>query len=181
MRDPVANLQKRIDARKVRLEYDQQHGYLASVLRELKISTASQTLVFSRTSFQARLISPKHPRALYFNDDVHVGWVPRGEVLEIASTDPQLGPVFYTLEQRKTERPAFVRQNDACLQCHASSMTRDTPGYIVRSVFADATGQPLLRNGTFLIDQESPLKERWGGWYVSGHHGAAAHGQCGVG
>jgi hypothetical protein len=30
-------------------------------------------LVYSQTSLQSRLIDPKRPRAIYFDDDVYVG------------------------------------------------------------------------------------------------------------
>ena len=56
-------------------------------------------------------------------------------------------------------------------------MTRDVPGLLVRSVFPDADGQPVLSAGTFLTTHESPLSERWGGWYVTGTRASAAHGQ----
>src|ERR1019366_8731303 len=68
--DPVANLQKRLDRGEIALTYEPQHGYLKSVLAQLAIPITSQTLVFSKTSFQYKKISPQAPRALYFNDDV---------------------------------------------------------------------------------------------------------------
>ena len=173
--DPVARLQKRIDAGKVELKFDHQHGYLASVLRELKAPVSSQTLVFSRTSLQRNRISPKKPRAVYFGDDAYVGWVNGGDLIEIAATDPKQGVQFYTLEQKPAGKPKFVRQTDTCLQCHGGTMTRDTPGLLVRSVFPDAGGDPILPAGTFLVTHESPLKERWGGWYVTGKHGDQFH------
>src|SRR5688572_5827860 len=61
--DPVARLQKRIDGGQVKLQFDDKHGYLSSVLAELKAPVSSQTLVFSRTSLQRNRISPKKPRA----------------------------------------------------------------------------------------------------------------------
>jgi peroxiredoxin len=73
--DPVARLQKEIASGKVSLTYDKDHGYLKSVLALLKVPVESQTLVFSKTSFQYPKISPDHPRALYYNDDVYVGAV----------------------------------------------------------------------------------------------------------
>src|SRR5688500_15704341 len=123
--DPVARLQERIDGGQVKLQFDNKHGYLSSVLAELKAPVSSQTLVFSRTSLQRNRISPKKPRALYFGDDAYVGWIKGGEVMEVAATDPKQGVIFYTLDQRPTERPKFVRQTDSCLQCHGGTMTRD--------------------------------------------------------
>jgi hypothetical protein len=47
-------------------------------------------------------------------------------------------------------------------------MTRDLPGLILRSVHPDRTGDPILPAGTFLTTHESPMNQRWGGWYVTG-------------
>jgi hypothetical protein len=175
--DPVAQLQKRVDAGTAKLEFDKANGYLASLLKELKVPVSSQGLVFSKTSFQRDRISPSNPRALYFNDDTYVGYVPGGDVIELASTDPNLGTVFYTLDQRKRDcaAPTFVRQTYNCLQCHASGQTRDVPGLMIRSIYPDSSGQPLLSAGTFVTTQQSPLSERWGGWYVTGQHGRQRH------
>ena len=63
--DPVAKLQKQIDAGEASLAWDADHGYLKSVLKLLHVPTESQTLVFSKTSFQYPKITPDHPRALY--------------------------------------------------------------------------------------------------------------------
>jgi len=166
--DPIANLQHRIDRGEVHLSYDSRHGWLESVLQALHIPTASQGLVFSKTSFQLTRISPRAPRAVYFNDNVYVGWVQNGAVLEIASVDPKNGTVFYSLPQRKSERPRFTRETDACLQCHQSQMTGDVPGLLMRSVYPDSDGIPILSAGTFATTERSPLKERWGGWYMDG-------------
>ena len=172
--DPVTPLLKAAEAGTSDLAPDVQRGYLESLLRELKISPSSQTLVFSRTSFQRDRISPHRPRAVYFNDDTYVGYVPGGDVLEIASTDPTLGSTFYTLQQ-SVRPPRLIRQTENCLQCHGESMTRDIPGLLVRSLFVDSGGEPILSAGTFLTTHESPLAERWGGWYVTGDTGGQRH------
>jgi hypothetical protein len=174
--DPVARLQKRLNTGQARLEWYDRHGYLRAVLRELNVSPASQMLVFSKTSFQRDRISPRTPRALYYNDQVYVGWVQNGDVLEISAVDAKQGTVFYTLRQEKTSKPRFVRQTYDCLQCHQSSVTTgDVPGLVVRSVFAGADGNPELRAGTFVTSDDSPFEERWGGWYVTGTHGRQRH------
>jgi hypothetical protein len=54
-------------------------------------------------------------------------------------------------------------------------MTRNTPGLLVRSVFADRGGYPIVPAGGFVTTHESPLKERWGGWYVTGSSGSQNH------
>ncbi len=172
--DAIARLQRRIDSGEVKLEYSETHGYLPAVLKQLGIPVNSQGLVFSKTSFQLHRISPVNPRALYFNDDTYVGWVRGGDVLELAAVDPQLGGVFYMIEQHATAKPRFVR-NDECLQCHASQNTRGVPGFVVRSVYPDERGYPLAPLGSHVTSHSSPLAQRWGGWYVTGTHGAERH------
>jgi len=173
--DAVEKLQTRIDRGKTVLEYDPRHGYLPHLLRELHVSEKSQVLVFSKTSFQRTLIAPHSPRALYFNDDTYVGSVQGGEVLELSSIDPRLGTIFYTLNRERVDQPHILRQQDNCLQCHASSMTEGVPGSIVRSVYPGKSGEPILSAGTFHTSYQSPLAERWGGWYVTGTHGRQRH------
>ncbi len=173
--NPVSRLQERIDAGHAKLVHEDRLGYLRSLLRELNVPISSQTLVFSKTSLQRERIKPSTPRALYFNDDVSIGCCQNGVVLEIAAIDPQLGPVFYSLDQERTDRPVFTRQGDTCLICHASSMNQGFPGLLARSVFADADGLPLLASGSYRIDHTSPMENRWGGWYVTGTSGKQKH------
>src|SRR5689334_15276414 len=120
-RDAVAELGRDIQQGKIHLHFDEQHGYLASVLAALHVPVESQMLVYSKTSVQAHLINPQNPRALYFNDSVVVGWVPQGDFLEFAAHDPEQGVIFYTLPQRAANSssgsPAPVRKN-GCLGCH---------------------------------------------------------------
>jgi hypothetical protein len=173
--DPIARLQKRIDAGELELEHDARWGYLPSLLDALGVPRTSQGLVFSKTSFQLKRITPTTPRAVYFGDDIYIGSVQLGEVLEISAVDPQLGGVFYTLDQQRTDWPQFQRRRHECLQCHASPLTQGVPGHVVRSVFPDREGFPVLRAGNFVTSHESPLEERWGGWYVTGLHGDQRH------
>ena len=173
--DPVNTLQQRIDKGEVKLAYDGSMGYLRSVLEALKVSTTSQVLVFSKTSFQAPRIGPPTPRALYFKDNVQIGFVRTGDVLELAALDSKHGVHFYTLDQEQSERPKFERRDNTCLQCHQSAATLGIPGLMVRSVFPDRTGMPIFSAGGFITDHRSPLKERWGGWYVTGTTGDQVH------
>jgi hypothetical protein len=172
--DPVTLLEKRIERGEARLDYDPNYGYLISVLRNLNAPVSSQVLVFSKTSFQAPRISTRTPRALYFNDQVAVGWVRGGDVVEMAVVDPRQGVVFYTLDQEQSPSPRIVRRDD-CLQCHASGNTLGVPGFLVRSVYPEATGMPLFHRGGFITDHRSPLGQRWGGYYVTGSSGAQTH------
>ena len=115
-------------------------------------------------------IAPWSPRAVYFNDDVYVGWVQGGPIMEIASVDPKLGAVFYTVDQENRERPVFQRQARTCLQCHDSSATNSVPGFIMRSVVTDRYGYPVSVDASSTTDQ-TKLEDRWGGWYVTGKLG----------
>jgi len=173
--DPVAKLQEKIDAGELKLRYDPKHGYLPAVLEALSIPTSSQMLVFSQTSFQLRKISRHRPRAVYFNDQSYIGWVQGGDVVEVSTVDPELGAVFYTLSQDRNQKIRFIRDRGQCLTCHASSRTQGVPGHLVRSVFPDESGRPMLGSGTFTTDHTSPFSERWGGWFVTGTHGAMRH------
>jgi hypothetical protein len=166
--DPVALLQKQIEEGKVSLTFNQDHGYLKSVLALLKVPVESQTLVFSKTSFQYPKISPDHPRALYYNDDVYVGAVHQGNAIEIVSFDPKQGAIFYLLDERKLDKPAFQRAELDCTQCHIAAGTRGVPGVLLRSVFPTQTGTLTPRAPSYITDQESPWKQRFGGWYLSG-------------
>jgi hypothetical protein len=42
------------------------------------------------------------------------------------------------------------------------------PGVLVRSVFPDAEGHSIGRHGSFDVRGSTPVKERWGGYYVTG-------------
>jgi hypothetical protein len=173
--DPIARLQKQIDEGVANLPFDKKWGYLPAVLRAMKIPESTQTLVFSKTSFQIDHISRRTPRALYFNDDVYVGWVQGGPVLELASVDPVLGTVFYTLPQKASDRPQFERLNEGCLVCHDSSSTGGVPGLLMRSLLVDVDGNPILSAGSTVMTDRSPLNERFGGWYVTGTTGSQMH------
>src|SRR5690242_14296307 len=95
--DPVARLAARIDRGETALEYRPGSGYLRSLLEQLDVNPDSQVLVFSKTSFQQALISPRAPRAVFFNDSVSVGSVQNGDVFELIGVDPQQGLNFYTM------------------------------------------------------------------------------------
>jgi len=172
--DAVARLQKQIDSGAVKLEYSPSFGYLPSILKYLGINVDTQMLVFSKTSFQSVKISPRAPRALYFNDEVAVGSVQNGDVLEFAALDPQQGENFYTLSVDKADRPEFARR-DVCLQCHQGLSTLGVPGVLVSSVYPGADGMPAFRGQAMITDHRSEFDHRWGGWYVTGTQGSMTH------
>ena len=105
----VSRLFDRIAAGEKQFKFDEGTGYLRSLLVELDIPVSSQMLVFSKTSMQRHRIAPRTPRAIYFNDDVYVGFCQDGDVLEISAVDPQLGTVYYTIDQDATAEPLLRR------------------------------------------------------------------------
>jgi hypothetical protein len=172
--DAVTRLGSQIASGKAKLEYRPVLGYLPSLLATLGVNPDSQSLVFSKTSFQAAKISPSNPRALFFNDEVIVGSVRGGDVLELAALDPKQGMVFYTLDSQKSDQPRFIRR-DSCLQCHQGPATLGIPGLLVGSVFPDASGMPASRSNNPVTDDNTPIEKRWGGWYVTGTTGGMNH------
>ncbi len=175
--DRIASLQARIDAGEASLEFDARDGFLHSVLAALDIDPASQVLVFSKTSLNTANISPRTPRAIYFNDDTYVARVPGAGMLEIASMDPELGPLFYVLEEQPVTRVQFDRQTVQCLRCHDSlTLTGGgVPRFILGSGYIDTRGNLVSHEGWILTNQETPLRFRWGGWYVTGQHARQPH------
>ena len=111
----IAKLNQRLDQGAAQLPYEKRHGYLLALLRELNVPTSSQLLVASKTSPNKALISPHNPRALYFNDQVSIAYVPSAEILEVAATDPKLSVVFYTLDQKESPKRRLAR-DDRCLE-----------------------------------------------------------------
>jgi hypothetical protein len=176
-KDPVAVMWQRVQRGEAKLDLTTEKTFLASVLRELKVPVESQVLVFSKTSLQNTHISPRTPRAVYFNEECYVGWVQgTGGMMELIGMDGERGPQFYTLSypSQTGEKPE-LGHSEQCFSCHEGSRTNNVKGMLVRSVYADASGQPQLQDGSFLSTHESPLHERWGGWYVTGRHGNDLH------
>jgi len=173
--DAVQRLEARLRAGEIQLA-GRDSSLVRAVLEALAVPVESQLLVFSKTSLQRSRISPTSPRALYFSDDAYVGWVPGG-LIEVTTIDPTLGPVFYSFDpfaEPVPDKPRFFRDED-CLRCHGGQFVRGIPSVFVRSVHTDETGEPLLRFGSEVVDDRTPFERRWGGWYVTGRHGAATH------
>ena len=173
--DPIARIQARLAAGEVKYG-STDRDLLLALLREFKVPVESQVVVFSKTSLQRHRIRPDHPRAIYFTDNAYIGWVPGG-LMEVTTIDPVLGPVFYALDPaavRANAPRAFVRDGD-CLRCHGGTFVRGIPSVFVRSLYTDPEGEPMLRFGSEVVDFRTPFENRWGGWYVTGKHGAALH------
>ncbi|MGB2010876.1 MAG: hypothetical protein ACPHYF_05065 [Akkermansiaceae bacterium] len=173
-RNAITDIQAAMAAGSVQLSGESPKEVLHSLLDRLGVPVSSQVLVFSKTSLQRGMISPTNPRAIYFNDDFYVGYVPGGLIEVIACDDPT-GMMFYSFNANQAgEKHGFVRDQQ-CLSCHASSNTMNTPGLLVRSVFTEKDGQTVLSWGSSLTTPASPLPDRWGGWYVTGSHGNSRH------
>src|SRR5215469_8305556 len=134
LKDPASHLIRQINSGAAKLEYRQDDlGFLPSVLKSFGINQDSQALPFDKGSFQAAKISPRNPRAIYYADDVAVGWVRGGNGVEIASLDPKQGVIFYDVTE-KAGKPVFTR-TQVCLNCHRGAATNGVPGMFVGSVF----------------------------------------------
>jgi hypothetical protein len=172
--DPIAELNRKIQQGHARLKFDAANGYLRPLLDTLGIPVESQLAVFSKTSFQTEGIGPHNPRSIFFNDSVAVAWLRGAWTLEVAAEDPEQGVVFYIVDQMFSEKPVFHRRDD-CLTCHNSYNAAGVPGMLVRSVFTGRDGRALFQLGSYNTDHSSPMEQRWGGWYVTGKSGGAAH------
>ncbi|MEZ5303035.1 MAG: hypothetical protein R3F11_20695 [Verrucomicrobiales bacterium] len=172
--DALAQLKGDLESGAFEHDPADEKSFLRNLLKTCGVPESSQVLVFSKTSFQNSLISPRSPRALYFNDDLYIGWVPGGDA-EVIAMDPELGAVFYHLKRHKGERPTELLRSQQCMDCHQGSRVGSAPGPLVRSVYPDSRGFPILSAGSFVTAHDSPLSERWGGWYVTGTHGSMRH------
>ena len=163
---PIHDLELRVSANRGILQFDWSQGYLRSVLRELNIPISSQVLVFSKTSVQNALISPATPRAIYFNDDAYVGWVPNGDFVELSDSEPGFGAQFFIVPQRPSSPQ--IQHPDNCQSCHDVLDTHGVPGFLMQSTVTDGNGRPITRDSQYAGGHRTPLKFRWGGWYVTG-------------
>jgi hypothetical protein len=168
--DLVSALNAGLQSGQTKLAFETRTGYLRPLLDALHVPVDSQIAVFSKTSLQKPLISPSNPRTIFFNDSVAVAWM-NGGFIEVATHDPEQGAVFYTLPQAWVPVPQ-LRREDGCLQCHYSANTLGIPGFLARSVPSTTDGAIMPWLGNYETDHRSPLDERWGGWYVTGHVGA---------
>jgi hypothetical protein len=173
----IARLQQRLNRGEVTLKFQPPRGYLDSVLDALGIDPSSQTLVYSKTSLQFDLIDSSTPRAIYFDDDTYIAWIPGTKFLEIATMDGALGPVFYTLSNTSPTEIRVEREISRCLTCHDTwGMTGGgVPKFLFLSTAVDREGETL--NGQPGVDttDQTPIANRWAGWYVTGQLGKQKH------
>jgi hypothetical protein len=161
----VDQLNRKLADGSAKLVFDEKTGYLKSVLDLLKIPIESQVLVYTQTSQQSKHITMTNPRAIYFNDEVSVGYIRGAGLLEIVAQDATLGSIFYVVHQEPGATARFGREQQ-CLRCHLSWDTLGVPGMSVLSTFPRANEREYA-NG-FFVDHYRQIRERWGGWYVTG-------------
>ena len=147
---------------------------LVALLKVLKVPVQSQLLAYSATSLQSGLILPSNPRAIFFNEEVYVGYVPGGR-LEIAAIDPEMGPVFYLAQSRPTGG-LQAQRTERCMNCHAGRTSWGVPGLVAESVIATlSSGASLDGFRREVAGHTIPLSERLGGWHVTGAHEQGEH------
>ncbi len=162
---------------KIPLDHRSEKAFVSSLLQALKVPASSQMLVFSATSLQLSLISTRNPRALYFTDDLYVGWVPGGQI-EIVSLDPALGGIYYIFDVPRRPGGALnVDRSNRCMNCHGAADSGWVPGLVLSSVIPGPNGGSLMSWRQEMLGHGVPLSERMGGWLVTGtgswqgHHG----------
>ncbi len=172
--DRFTRLKAEIEFGRLRLDRSDERAFVRSLLDVLGIPVSSQMLVFSTTSLQLSRISPSNPRALYFTEDIYLGYIPGGR-LELASLDPDLGAVFYIFDVPRGEEAIQVERATRCMNCHAGEDTGHVPGLVVKSVVPGPSGGSL---DAFRLGQTGhgiPWEERFGGWYLTGQGSLTNH------
>ncbi|HWB07073.1 MAG TPA: hypothetical protein VG796_28880 [Verrucomicrobiales bacterium] len=142
-----------------------------TVMRELlkifDVPVTSQMIVFSATSRQP-IISPYRPRALYFGDEIYLGYVPGGRI-EVASIDPQAGPVFHIFDFPRGDRASIrADRSTKCMECHAGFDNHEIPKLVIDSVAVNRQGGALETWRRQKSGHDVPLSERFGGWHLTG-------------
>jgi hypothetical protein len=173
-RDRFTRLKPALEAGEVALDPSGELPLLRSLLVALKVPVTSQLLVTSATSLQKRLVSPRRPRAIYFNDDTYVGFVPGGQ-MEVVSIDPELGGIFYLFDRFREGRLPRVKRADNCMTCHATRDMDETPGLAMESVIPGRTGGGEMAYRRGQSGHAVPLDLRLGGWIVTGAPDSLRH------
>ena len=172
--DRFTRLKAALESGEIALERGNEKAFVLSLLKALDIPATSQMLLFSTTSLQLSLISPSNPRALYFNEDIYLGYVPRGRI-EIVSLDPELGGIFYICDIPNETRPFRAERSERCMNCHASDETGYVPGLVIKSVIPGPGGGSLTAYRLGETGHSIPFDQRFGGWHVTGQHGITNH------
>src|SRR3954463_1213224 len=168
LHDRFSRVKDEIESGRLSLDRTSEKAFVTSLLKALDVPISSQMLVFSTTSLQLSLISPSNPRALYFSEDLYVGYVPGGRV-EVLSLDPELGGIFYIFNIPKSDQqPLHLERSERCMNCHAAADTHHIPGLVIKSVVPGPSGGSLTSYRAEQIGHTIPISDRFGGWYVTG-------------
>jgi hypothetical protein len=173
-RDKFTRLQDDLESGKISLDRTDEKAFLVSLLKALDVPASSQTLVFSTTSLQLSRISPANPRAIYFNEEVYVGFIPGGR-LEIVALDPTLGAIFYLMDIPLNGVAMTIERTGQCMNCHAGEDAGHVPGLLIKSVIPGPGGGSLDAFRIAKSGHGIPFEERFGGWHVTGEHGITNH------
>jgi hypothetical protein len=157
-----------------RLDRSGEKAFLISFLKILGVPASSQMLVFSTTSLQLRFISPSNPRAIYFSEDIYVGYIPGGRI-EVVALDPELGAVFYIFDIPREQSPIRYERSERCMNCHATDDTGYVPGLVIKSVVPAPSGGSLEGFRQLQSGHAIPFADRFGGWHVTGRHSITNH------
>jgi hypothetical protein len=172
--DRFTRIKDDLQSGKIAFEYSSEKAYLQSLLRGLDISSHTQLLVFSTTSLQLSRISPRNPRAVYFSEDLYLGWVPGGK-MEVIGIDPDWGAITYIFDTPRTKVHSPIVRATRCMNCHASSEIGGAPGLLASSVVPGPGGGSLDAFRQEKTGHGIPFADRFGGWHVTGKHGIKSH------
>lgn len=169
--DPFSIFKFRLESGTIKLNFDSEIKYLESLLSELSISPSSQLLVYSTTSLQLSRISPHNPRAIYFSNDIYIGYVPGGQI-EVIGIDPKLGAIPYIFNPPRSNdlNHPTIHRSRRCMKCHASDDTGGAPGLLVGSVVPGPGGGTIDRFRNQDFGHGVSFNERFGGWHITGEH-----------
>ena len=173
LKDRFTKLKTDLESGRIPLDRTGEKAFVVSLLKALDIPATSQMLVFSTTSLQLRFITPRNPRAIFFNDGLYLGYIP-GAKIEILSMDPELGAIFYIFDIPHDSRPIAVERSERCVNCHTREDTGFVPGLVIKSVIPGPTGGSLKTFRREVTGHGIPFAERFGGWYVTGDRGIAS-------
>jgi len=174
LNDPFTLLKDDLEQGRLNLDVSGEKAYLESLLKALEIPASTQMVVYSTTSLQLSLISPRTPRAIYFNEDLYLGYVQGGRI-EIVSIDPELGGIFYIFDIPRNGNRPLAERSERCMKCHADEDTHEVPGIAIKSVIPGPTGGSLESYRRGLTGHTIPIADRFGGWHVTGADEAQPH------
>jgi len=164
--DAVTVALEKIKSGELKVDTSDDRSFLATLLQVLDVPVSSQLLVYSATSMQSGIINPRNPRALYFNDEVYVGYVPGG-LVEIMGVDPEVGGVFYIFDKPQPGTVTRTDRSTRCFNCHAGSATQRVPGLLAESVAPIISGASYDNYRRDEQGHQIPLADRFGGWHVT--------------